>query len=68
MTYILNASWHDLHFEREKDLFRTFSGAVGRFHFQTVMSRIDIHFFIERVKQNKMSKVTVVVTRTSRCL
>ena len=24
-------SWHDLHFEREKDLFRTLSGAVERF-------------------------------------
>ena len=34
-------SWHDLHFEREKDLFRTFSGAVGRFHFQTVMTHYE---------------------------
>ena len=34
-------SWHDLHFEREKDLVRTFSGAVGRFHFQTVMTHYE---------------------------
>ena len=25
-------SWHDLHFEREKDLFRTFSGATEHFN------------------------------------
>ena len=25
-------SWHDLHFEREKDRFRTFSGATEHFN------------------------------------